>query len=96
MIRLILPCLMRLSPSIPLFSLILKTVVAHPRALADPAPFVRMTELTDSSLHFTVRVWCKAEDFLDVKLDLTEQIKELFDQNGISIPYPQLDVHVKQ
>ena len=76
--------------------LILKTVVAHPRALADPAPFVRMTELTDSSLHFTVRVWCKAEDFLDVKLDLTEQIKELFDQNGISIPYPQLDVHVKQ
>jgi len=76
--------------------LILKTVTAHASALTDPAPFVRMTELADSSINFTVRVWCKAENYWDVKFDLTEQIKELFDKNGISIPYPQLDVHVKQ
>lgn len=76
--------------------LILKTVTAHAAALTDPAPFVRMTELADSSINFTVRVWCKAEHYWDVKFDLTEQIKELFDKNGISIPYPQLDVHVKQ
>ena len=77
-------------------ALILKTVSAHAAALTDPAPFVRMTELADSSIHFTVRVWCRAENYWNVKFDLTEQIKALFDENGITIPYPQLDVHVKQ
>jgi len=77
-------------------ALILKTLSAHQSVLTAPAPFVRMTALTDSSLQFTVRVWCKAENYWDVKFDLTEQIKVLFDQNGIDIPYPQLDVHVKK
>ncbi len=77
-------------------ALILDLVTSHASSLSEPVPFVRMTELTDSSLTFTVRVWCKANDYWDVKHDLTEQIKAAFDQNGIAIPYPQLDVHVKQ
>ena len=76
--------------------LIMSLVTAHESSLADPAPFVRMTELADSSINFTVRVWCQAENYWTVKFDLTEQIKNAFDEKGISIPYPQLDVHVKQ
>ena len=77
-------------------SLIMKTAAAHPSVLTDPAPFVRLTQLDSSSLNFTLRVWCLAGDFWNLKFDLTEQIKAALDENGISIPFNQLDVHIKQ
>ncbi|MBQ7088562.1 MAG: mechanosensitive ion channel [Clostridia bacterium] len=68
----------------------------HPMALAEPAPQVRVSQHADSSLTYVVRVWCKNADYWDLYFDLTEGIKKAFDENGIQIPYPQMDVHVKQ
>ena len=55
---------------------------------------ILVSELADSSVNFAVRPWCKTEDYWAVYFYLTEQIKKAFDQKGIGIPYPQMDVHV--
>lgn len=64
------------------------------RVLKDPAPTVAVMELADSSVNFAVRPWVKTAEYWDVYFDLTEQIKLTFDKEGISIPYPQRDVHI--
>ena len=64
-------------------------------ALTDPAPFVRLTKQNDSSLDFTVRVWTKKEDYWTVHFDLLEAIQKRLEAEKIEIPFPQLDVHVK-
>ena len=69
-------------------------IKADDRILADPAPIIAVSELADSSVNFVVRPWVKVEDYWGVYFDLTEKIKKSFDDNGISIPYPQRDVHV--
>jgi len=63
------------------------------RILKDPAPMVALAELADSSVNFVVRPWVKAEDYWAVKFEFTEKIKLAFDDNGVSIPFPQMDVH---
>ena len=63
------------------------------RILSDPAPQVAVSELADSSVNFVVRPWVKKEDYWGVKFDLTRNIKEAFDANGIEIPFPQRVVH---
>ncbi len=73
-----------------------KQAEAHSLVLQDPAPMVRLSAHGDSALTYTVRVWCKNEDYWTVHFDLTESIKAAFDANDIAIPYPQMDVHVKQ
>ena len=69
-------------------------VSADERILAEPAPTVAVSELADSSVNFVVRPWVKAADFWGVKFDFTEAVKLRFDQEGISIPFPQMDVHL--
>ena len=69
-------------------------VEKHDKVKKDPAPFVRVSELGDSSVNFAVRVWVEAGDYWDVFFDVTEQVKKDFDKEGVSIPYPQSDVHV--
>ncbi|MEM1296338.1 MAG: mechanosensitive ion channel domain-containing protein [Verrucomicrobiota bacterium] len=64
------------------------------RVLKDPAPFLAVGELADSSVNFLVRPWVKAEDYFSFKCDFTEAVKLHFDKEGISIPYPQMDVHL--
>lgn len=59
-----------------------------------PAPVVAVDALADSSVNFVVRPWVNTSDYWEVKWDLTEKIKLAFDENGISIPFPQMDVHV--
>lgn len=76
-------------------AVVTKLAENHPLALAEPAPQVRVSAHSDSSLTYVVRVWCKTEDYWTVFFDLTEGIKKAFDENGIEIPYPQMDVHVK-
>ncbi|MBE6738060.1 MAG: mechanosensitive ion channel [Ruminococcus sp.] len=76
-------------------SIISRIIEKHPLTLSDPAPLVRLTEHADSSLTYTARAWCKNENYWDVKFDITEQVKKEFDKEGIEIPYPQMDVHVK-
>ncbi len=71
-----------------------KIVNKHNKILKDPAPFVRVAELGDSTVNFTVRAWAEGKDYWDVHFDLTEQVKLEFDKEKISIPYPQMDVHL--
>jgi len=68
----------------------------HPKVLKDPAPAVALAELADSSVNFNVRPWVKSEDYWGVRSELLETIKTTFDEKGINIPYPQLDVHLDQ
>ena len=64
------------------------------RILPDPAPQVAVSELGDSSVNFIIRPWVKTEDYWSVKFDLTRNIKEAFDKNGIEIPFPQRAIHM--
>jgi len=68
----------------------------HPKVLKDPAPQIAVSELADSSVNFVVRPWAKTEDYWGVYFDIHEQIKLTFDEEGISIPFPQQDVHMHQ
>jgi small conductance mechanosensitive channel len=71
-----------------------EVVKAHPMVLKEPAPVIRVHELADSSVNFVCRPWTKTSDYWTVYWDLTQQVKERFDQAGISIPFPQQDIHV--
>jgi small conductance mechanosensitive channel len=71
-------------------------VAADDRILKDPAPTIAVSELGDSSVNFVVRPWVKTGDYWDVYFSLTEKIKLAFDQEGISIPFPQRDIHIYQ
>jgi small conductance mechanosensitive channel len=64
------------------------------RVLDDPAFTVAVLELGDSSVNFAVRPWVKTADYWGVYFDLTEKVKLTFDAEGISIPFPQTDVHL--
>jgi small conductance mechanosensitive channel len=64
------------------------------RILKDPAALIAVSELADSSVNFVVRPWVNSGDYWPVRFALTEQIKLAFDESGISIPYPQMDVHL--
>jgi small conductance mechanosensitive channel len=66
------------------------------RILKDPAPQVVVSELGDSSVNFNVRPWVNKTDYWGVYFDITEQIKKKFDEQNISIPFPQRDVHMYQ
>lgn len=69
-------------------------VAADERVLEEPAPVVALGELADSSVNFLVRPWVNAADYWGVMWDTTEAVKLKFDEAGISIPYPQMDVHL--
>lgn len=74
---------------------VLESIVSSDeRVLKDPAPFVAVSELADSSVNFVVRVWVKSADYWGVYFDTIETVKLTFDEKGISIPYPQMDVHL--
>lgn len=66
------------------------------RVLEDPAPTIALSELGDSSVNFVVRPWVKTADYWVVYFDMHEKVKLTFDQKGISIPFPQRDVHLFQ
>jgi len=68
-------------------------LAAHDLILAEPAPAVAVAELADSSVNFNVRPWVNSGDYWGVRSELLEQIKLAFDKQGISIPYPQMDIH---
>lgn len=75
-------------------AVIRKLIDDDPRILDDPASFIKVGELADSSVNFTVRGWVKADDYWDVFFDMNEKIYTTFEEKGISIPFPQMDVHV--
>ncbi|MBU1191276.1 MAG: mechanosensitive ion channel [Gammaproteobacteria bacterium] len=76
--------------------LITEVMQQDARILTEPAPAISVAELADSSVNLNVRPWTKTTDYWAVRSDLLENIKASFDANGISIPYPQRDVHLHQ
>jgi len=72
---------------------IAKIVDANSHILGDPGPEIFVSEHADSSVNLLVRVWVKTDDYWPVHFDLIEQVKKEFDNNNITIPYPQRDVH---
>ena len=75
-------------------STIKSLVDADARIMKDPECLIAVAELADSSVNFTVRPWVDTADYWAVKFELTEAIKKRFDQDGISFPFPQQDVHL--
>ena len=71
-----------------------QVIGAHPKALSTPEPFVRTTSLGESSVGYTLRVWCATEDYWDLYYDLLEQIRAAFDREGIELTYKHLNVHI--
>ena len=69
-------------------------VTSHEKVLKDPEPVIRLHELGDSSVNFVVRPWSKTDEYWDVYWDITREVKRRFDEEGISIPFPQRDVHI--
>ena len=72
-----------------------KVLAADERILADPAPLVAVSALADSSVNFVVRPWVKCSDYWPTYFDLTAKIKVALEKDGLTIPFPQRDVHVK-
>ncbi len=74
---------------------VIKGVVdADSRVLKDPEPFIKVGALADSSVNFTVRLWVDSDDFWPVHFETIEAVKKAFDAEGVSIPFPQRDVHL--
>lgn len=73
---------------------ILDVLAAEPRVLREPPAFTGLLEMADSSLRFAVRPWVRTEDYWSVWFDLNEALKQRFDVEGITIPFPQTDVHI--
>lgn len=75
---------------------VLSTLIkADSRIKQDPEPFIAVSELGDSSVDFAVRVWVDASDYGGVYFDMNESVYKTFNKEGLSIPYPQIDVHVQ-
>lgn len=75
-------------------SVVQQVVKADSRVLADPAPMVVVGNLGESSVDLTIRVWCQASDYWPVKFDLTKTLKQRFDVEKLSIPFPQRTIHM--
>ncbi len=71
-------------------------IQADSRIMKDPEPFIAISELADSSVNFAVRAWVKSEDYWAVFFQMNEQVYKTFEKEGLSIPFPQMDVHVQQ
>ncbi len=77
-------------------ALLMQILTEDSRVLKDPAPTVAVLELGDSSVNFAVRPWVATADYWAVYFDITEKVKLTFDREGVSIPFPQRDVHLFQ
>jgi len=74
--------------------ILMNIITSHPKVLKDPEPVVKVHELGDSSVNLICRPWTKTEDYWAVYWDVMREVKKRFDDEGVSIPFPQRDVHV--
>lgn len=77
-------------------AVIKETIMAHPKVLQDKGIDIFVVELADSSVNLSARVWSHTADYWDIKFSATESVKKALDRAGISIPFPQRDVHLHQ
>ena len=73
---------------------IMDLINADSRILKDPAPFIGLVNLGDSSVDLTVRVWCESAEYWNVFFSMNEKVYKTFTEKGINIPFPQMDVHI--
>lgn len=76
--------------------IIQKIINEDKRILKDPESFIGLGELADSSVNLTTRVWVKTDDYWGVYFDMNEKVYNAFNEQGISIPFPQMDVHLQK
>jgi len=74
--------------------ILLDLINADDRVLREPEPFVALSELADSSVNFVVRAWVNAPDYWGVFFDMNEKVYKTFEKEGLSIPFPQMDLHL--
>lgn len=77
-------------------AIVREVLEAEARALKEPEPMIVVGGLGSSSVDLTIRVWVNADDYWPLKFDLNKRLKQTFDARGISIPFPQMDVHLHQ
>lgn len=75
---------------------LLKAVKNVPYILEDPAPFIGISDYKENYIEYIVRVWAKTENFANVSFDLAEKVKQSFDEEGIEMTYPHMNVHIKE
>ncbi|MER0279021.1 mechanosensitive ion channel domain-containing protein [Clostridioides difficile] len=76
---------------------VLKEIVNnHKLIINEPEPFIGIVEHGDNAIKFAVRVWCNTEDYWTIYLDLLEEVKVRFDEEGITIPYPKMDLTLRE
>ena len=73
---------------------LLQLIAADERIFKTPAPFIALHSLGDSSVNIVVRAWAKSEDYWPIFFDMNEKVYKVFPKNGLSIPFPQMDVHL--
>lgn len=78
------------------YDVAMKIMREHPKVVEEPAPTIYMTELADSSVNLQLRPWAKNEDYWDVLHDMRRSLHDEMPKEGVEIPFPQLDVHMKQ
>jgi small conductance mechanosensitive channel len=76
--------------------ILMRLIDEDSRIHKDPAPFIALTSLGDSSVNIVVRVWLNAPDYWSVFFEMNEKVYKTFSKEGINIPFPQLDVHMHQ
>jgi small conductance mechanosensitive channel len=74
--------------------ILMEMMIADDRILLDPEPFVGVSELGDSSVNLATRAWVKPEDYWNVFFDMNQKVYNQFNERGINIPYPQMDIHL--
>ncbi len=75
---------------------LMKLIESNGKVLKDPAPFIALSELADSSVNFVVRAWVNAADYWDVYFWMNDQVYKVFAKEGLNIPFPQMDVHLQK
>lgn len=75
-------------------ALLMEVIEKNEKILKDPAPFIGLNELGESSVNLVVRVWANTPDYWEVYFYMMEEVKTVFDKNGISIPFPQRELHI--
>lgn len=75
--------------------IILDVVTKNDKVLDEPKTSVRMSGQSAKSIELTCKAWCKTDDYWDVKFDMLEQVKQAFDEQGITVPHEQVDIHIK-
>ena len=73
---------------------ILEAAAEDTRIIAEPAPFIALSQYKDSCIEYVVRLWCKNSDYWDVYFGMNERVRSAFDRNGISMTYEHMNVHI--